>query len=282
MTGAFYLLPILLWRSSSGRWGFQHASVWVLVGMVGIVGLGWNAYADGVRASQPATEFLATRNQYGWLFGSVAQRLDVASWRVPLVAILTLTGSGAVVWALLAARAMREHPQRLFLGAILLLIAVLPLIFFNLYAIHDYYWAAVAPLIALSIGLGAHWLWGRVPARWARLTVVGLAGAWVATLIGTAGTWSLIYAEPAELDRTLRVANFIRSNSEPGDWVVIEGFGWNSAFLYYAERRGFTDPTGDNLLDPGDIDVEAILDDPIYGPYFRCEAQGDCMVSETR
>ena len=91
-----------------------------------------------------------------------------------------------------------------------------------------------------------------------------------------------MYGTPVEEPRILETATYIRDHSDPDDWVVIEGFGWNSTFLYYARRQGFADPTGDNLLEPGDIDIEAIVDDPIYGPFFTCDAQGMCVVSKTR
>jgi hypothetical protein len=281
-TGAFYLLPLLVWRNASGRWGFQHPSVWLLLVGAAAVGLGWSAYSDALRASQPATEFLATRNQYGWFFGDLAQRLEPSSWRVPLVAVLTLSGFGAVVWFALAARFLRTSSQRWFLAAMLSMVVVVPLVFFNLYAIHDYYFAAIAPLIALAVGTGAAWLWDHMRGRRMRLLAVGLMGAWVATIIGTAPTWSMIYSEPAEQQRTLAVARFIRSNSDENDWIVIDGFGWNSAFLYYARRQGFAVPDESTRQDTTNLDVDAILSDPIFGPFFTCDRSGACTVSETR
>jgi len=277
-TGAFYLLPILLWRSPTGRWGFQRPSAWLLIGIVGLVGLAWSGYSDGIRANQPATEFLATHNQYEWLFGTVTQRLDLASWRVPLVALLTLTGFGLVGWAFLAVRAISGHPQRAFIAAAFLLVPIMPLVFFNLYAVHDYYWAAVAPLIALGIGIGAVWVMGRWPARWARLLTVGLAGAWLATIVGSFGTWSIIYGEPAVEQRTMRIVDFIRANSEADDWVVLDGFGWNSSFLYYARRQGFAVPDENTEQDTTNLHVDEILTDPTYGPFISCEPSGACIV----
>jgi len=164
----------------------------------------------------------------------------------------------------------------------LLIVALTPLLLFNLYAIHDYYYAALAPFIAIAIGMGTEQLLRGPRTRGNRRLMVGLAGAWVATFIGSAGSWSLMYGTPAEEPRILETAAYIREHSDPDDWVVIEGFGWNSTFLYYARRQGFADPTGDNLLEPGDIDIEAILDDPIYGPFFTCDPQGTCLVSESR
>jgi hypothetical protein len=280
-TGPLYVLPALAWRSRSGQWGFRKASVWLVIGISMAVGLVWSTYADSVRAANPGTEFLAAGNQFDWFFGTVAQRLDVASWRVPIASMLALTGSGIAVWAIYAVRYARNHEQRPFLAILLIAVAATPLVFFNLYAVHEYYFSALAPMMALAIGMAGQELLRRLTAL-RRRVVVGLAGAWVATFIGMFGSWSLIYGTPPEEPRVLEAAAFIREYSEPDDWLVIEGFGWNSTFLYYARRQGFADPGADNLLEPGELDVDAIVSDPIYGPFFTCDPQARCSVSDER
>ena len=281
-TAPIFLIPALFWVSRSGTRAYRMPSVWLLLAIAGAVGLGWSQYADAVRAGNPATEFLAARNSFEWFFGTLGQRLDPSAWRVPLVALLTLSGFGLIFWGFLSARFAALHPQRAYLLAMLLVVAITPLLLFNLYAIHDYYYAVLAPFIAIAIGMGSEHLLTAPRTRGTRRLMVGLAGAWVATFIGSAGSWTLIYGTPAEEARVFETAAYIREHSDADDWVVIEGFGWNSTFLYYAQRQGFADPTGDNLLEPGDIDIDAILDDPIYGPFFTCDSQGVCVVSETR
>jgi hypothetical protein len=281
-TGPIFLAPALLWRSPSGRWGFQRPPLWVLLGVAVGLGFAWARYASLVRLESPATAFLAMEASVAWFFGSIPQRLDPGEWRVPLVALLSLTGAGVAVWAVLAFRRAGEHPQRWFMLAQLGMIVLPVVILFNLYAEHDYYYAAVAPWVALAVGAGAEYLLRSRRTRTRNRLIVGLAGAWAATLIGMAGTWTLIYGTPRDEPQLMAAADFIRLNSDPDDWVAVQGTGWNSAFLYYAGRRGFADPTGDNLLQPGDIDVDRILSDPVYGPFFHCDAVGRCTVSETR
>ena len=285
-TGGFLLLPALLWRSPDGKWGFQRVSVLMMVGLTLVVGAAWSAYAEGVREETPASFFLSMENQLAWFFGSLGQRFDLASWRVPLVAMLQLTGFGIALWAPLAIARARDSRQRTFVLALLGLVAAMPLILFNLYAIHDYYFAAVAPMIALGIGLGAEWLLANRGRRWVRRAMVGLAGAWVATIIGTFATWSMIYGTPAEEERAMRVASFVRDNSQPDDWVVLRGWGWNSTFLYYARRQGLAVPEPDPNLEGGafgtqdisEIDFEAILANPIFGPFILCDHDANCRL----
>jgi hypothetical protein len=286
-TGGFLLLPALLWRSN-GRWGFQRPSVVALVALAVAVGGVWSAYAQGVREETPASIFLSMENQWSWFFGTLDQRFDPGSWRVPIVAILTLTGFGVAVWAPIAVASARLSPQRAFMVSMLALVAVVPLLLFNLYAIHDYYWAAVAPMIAIGIGLATEWLLARRRKRRVRRAIVGLAGAWIATIIGSFGSWSIIYTTPAEESRAMAMADFIRDHSAPDDWVVLRGWGWNSTFLYYARRQGMAVPSADPNLQDGsfgaqdisEINFDAILSDPIFGPFIYCDLEGQCRVGD--
>lgn len=277
-TGGFYLLPALLLRTRHGRWGFQSPQIWAVVGGGIVVGLAWSTYAQGVREQTPAAAFLSLQNQPAWLFGTLAQRLDPAEWRVPLVAMLMLTGSGIFLWAPLAVGQARQLTQAKFVLGALAVIAAAPLVLFNLYAVHDYYFAAVAPLVAIGIGLALDWLRRHMSRRWVRRVAVGLAGAWVATLIGLAGSWTIIYGTPPEERRALEIAKFIRQHSEDEDWVVLRGLDWNPSFLYYAQRRGFAVPSPSTLQDTSVIDFEAILADPRLGPTVTCHPDGSCAV----
>ena len=118
--------------------------------------------------------------------------------------------------------------------------------------------------------------------------MVGLAGAWVATAIGTFGTWSAIYGTPSEEDGAMRIASFVRDHSQADDWVVLRGWGWNSTFFYYARRQGLAVPEPDpNLVaggfgqqDISEIDFEAILSDPVFGPFIRCDHAADCVLED--
>lgn len=287
-TGGFLLLPALAWRSPSGRWGFQRISVWVLVAASILVGAAWSAWAQSVREETPASLFLSMENQLAWFFGLASQRLELSTWRVPLVAMLAITGSAFFIWGPLAVLRARESSQRLFLLALLSLVPLMPLLLVNLYAIHDYYWVAVSPMVAIAVGLGAEWIRGRSRGRRVRRLAVGLAGAWVATIVGLIPTWTIIYGTPPEEEGAMRMARFIREHSDEEDWVVLEGWGWNPTFFYYADRRGLAVPGPDPTLDAGqfgrqdisEIDIERITSDPVFGPFIRCDRQANCVVEE--
>ncbi len=284
-TGAFFLLPILFWRSPDGRWGFQRAPMVALVGAVMAIGLAWSAWAQGVREETPASVFLSLENQVAWFLGTVGMRFDPGAWRVPFVAMLALSGFGIIVWGAIATRAAWRHRQAPFLLTLLALFAGMPLLLFNLYATHDYYWVAVAPILALAIGLSAGWLRSRWSSPSIRRLGVALAGAWIATLVGSFASWSIVYGEPPELAGTMRIADFVRDHSEPDDWVVFRGWGWNPTFLYYARRQGLAVPEARPDSSPlvegqdlSDIDLDRILADPSLGPFIFCDSLARCEV----
>jgi 4-amino-4-deoxy-L-arabinose transferase-like glycosyltransferase len=286
-TGGFYLLPVLLWRSPSGRWGFQRVSVWGLVVVSVAIGAAWSAYSQGVREETPASVFLSMENQFGWFFGTIGMRLDPGAWRVPLVALIALSGFGVALWAPMAVARARAGRQAAFVIGLLSLVVVMPLLLFNLYAIHDYYFVAIAPIVAIGIGLGFEWLREHWAQPRVRRAGVALAGAWVATIFGMSASWSIIYRPPAEEAKAMQIASFVRDNSDPDDWVVLRGWSWNSTFLYYARRQGLAVPQplpGQGPVvggqDLSDVDVERILQDPTFGPFIFCDLDGRCELED--
>jgi len=190
--------------------------------------------------------------------------------------MLMLTGSGLAAWAPLAVLHARAHPRSPFALALLAASVAPPLILFNLYAVHDYYFAAVAPLVAIGIGFGASHLVAHRGRRWARRAMVGLAGAWVASIIGLFPSWSIIYGTPPEQERALLIAAFIREQSEPSDWVIQDGLGWNPSFLYYARRQGIAVPDHAGFQDTSTIRLAEILSDPRFEVRITCDPTGTC------
>jgi len=106
--------------------------------------------------------------------------------------------------------------------------------------------------------------------------MVGLAGAWIASIIGFFPTWSIIYDIPPEEDRAFGIAAYIRDQASREEWVILDGLGWNPSFLYYARRQGIAVPDHAGFQDTSGIELDAILADPIFGPRITCDQQGAC------
>jgi len=273
-TAPVFLLPPLLWRDPSGRPAYRTPQVWTVLALSAVVAIAWGIHASGVRSELPAADFLSAQSILRWVMGTPESRANPDHWGVPLLVGLALTGAGLIAWMGLGVREALRHPQSHFLLAMLAVMVITPLVLFGAYSRHEYYYAALAPFVAISIALGARRLRARIDARWARLTAAALVAAWLATLAGLSSSWWSIYGVPPNEERVIAAAEYLRTNSDADDWLVIEGMGWNPTLLYYARRQAFADPTGDNLVQPGDIDLDLIRSDPRYGPGFTCGLNG--------
>ena len=86
----------------------------------------------------------------------------------------------------------------------------------------------------------------------------------------------------------MRIATFVRENSQPDDWVVLRGWSWNATFLYYARPQGLAVPAADPFFGAGEygtqdlaeIDFDAILADPVFGPFIFCDREARCELEE--
>ena len=250
-TAAIWLAPaVFLLRRS------RVASI-VLVATAAGVGLAWTGYTDTIKAASPATAWLTSGALRDWNFGTLAQRLDLATWRVAFTR--WLPGLGLVVF--IAPFVVWRSRIGVWALATLLLG---PLVFTNLYFIHDYYWMAVAPAAAILIGqVGDRALRVRAPVR---------RGASVAILIGLFALSFAVYPRwilmlrPGQGVGILQRAAQIRNATTPDDLVAIDGYGWSTELLFYADRRGY-------MMDPN------VPPAPPGYIHFKCQtgARGECI-----
>ena len=222
-TAGIWLAPALFLLHRS-----RTASI-ALVAIPAAGGLAWTAYTDAIKAATPATVFLTSSNLSEWNFGTVAQRLDPSTW---LTCAGWLAGLGFVV--LLAPFAIRR--ARIGVWALATLILG-PLVFTNLYLIHDYYWMAVAPAAAILTSVVVRWAVETMPSAWRRSGVLGLVAVFVLSYL-LYPRWMLMLRTVDEVDVLGRAAQ-IKAATAPGDLVAIDQGSWSPAILYYADRRGY-------------------------------------------
>lgn len=202
-------------------------------------GLAWTVYADGIKAASSFTANQTSAALTTWNFGTMAQRLDVGVWQLMGGRMEELVLGGATLfWVVLGFIGCWRLRRRGVAVALLAGAFIGPLVFLNLYWIHDYYLIALTPMAAAAAGLGLTWLlrnW-----RWVvpPLAAAVLVIAWVATLQRMPHYWGIQFADPHGGERHLEAAEYIDARSSAGDLVVLTGRGWNPATLYYARRWG--------------------------------------------
>lgn len=274
-TGAFYLLPLLAYLRRGRPVLFREWSVPILIAVPSLIGLLWTRYIDALKAESPVTAFLTSNALTTWSFGTLAMRLD-PEMLMPIAAVLLvgLTGGGLVIWLPAAVAYLRRLPQRVLLASLIALVLVgPPLVLMPLYTTQNYYPAAISPAAAMLVGLGVAWAWEHRRTLTGRLVLVGGIGLWITVLVLTRDLWLMSYQRVVDRDGSLAAAAYIRERTDPDEWVVIGGRGWDPTILYYADRRGYMldDNRGTN------DDLDRLRADERYTLFVECPYESPCV-----
>jgi len=246
-TALFCTLPIGLY-SVAGKDGDLRAwlraridpRVIAVLIVPGLLAVAWTANADEYFRSKLAAEFLAPSNLRDYYFDLNEFRTFWWVWAALGFRLWYLLVGPFVV--LLGAAALAARRERTAFWAGVVLATVLPFaVFLGLYRRHDYYMAAISPLIALLLGLGAARLIEAVSARGQRPLVGLFAAGAVAFVVmfGITGTyWLPIYEPVIDEESVLPAARELAALSRDDDLVVMVGHRYDPSVLYYARRKG--------------------------------------------
>lgn len=224
------------------------------LGLPLLAGVAWTRYADQVRGQNPMATFTLSREVGSWMFGTLNQRLAPETWlQVYSHSVPFLVGSGLVVLigAILAILAGR---RRLEAALCLAFFLVGPLVFTNLYYVHDYYFYANGIFLLAALGFAAVGVCesGRFRVATGLLVVCALL---VPMYVMYLRSYHLLQREDFSAGRDF--GQVVRSWIPDEDGVLlIYGMDWNPALPYYAERRALMDR---DALPLGDPRIEAAL-----------------------
>lgn len=199
----------------------------------------WIRHGDTVKDSNPFTGFLAARELHHWNFGTFGLRFDWSFWlKLQEVVVGYNLAEGAIAVALLCAPFAPARSRWIAAVAVLGFFSG-PLVFANLYHVHDYYYAANSLLLLSAAGLMLASAWDdpRLPrgANWLALGLV-FACQFYAFYRGYASHHRNGPAAPPALAAVIR-------ETVPADGVVlIYGADWNPLLPYYSERRALMVP----------------------------------------
>ena len=237
---AVYTLAIL-WShlgvaSERNPGNFRRIFLRGLIATIPAVALGWLwvRYSDGVKTSNPLSAFLASGPMSAFNFGSVAQRLSREFWdRIVFHTTNSVVSAFnlalIVVFALCTDRSARLKTLLLLAGFI-----AGPLVFSNLYFVHDYYFYASGVFLLGGLSLA----WDRLldapmfsrGAKWG-LIALTLALQLVPYLRG----YLPIQSRP--MDPIPELAKVVAASTQPDDVILIYGQDWNTKIPYFAHRR---------------------------------------------
>ncbi|WP_221032947.1 hypothetical protein [Actomonas aquatica] len=216
-----------------GRIAWYRSGFCTAPGILAVVW--WTHWSDAVKAAHPYADFLTSAALTEWNWGTLAQRLDPVWWQQWWAhADLILPH-----WTLVlipVGLALGNRAIRIAIGLCLLAFVTGPLVFANLYYVHDYYHLAVAPFLVVAVGLGLVAIQQRAPQRKLLLPVVALLAVAVWT------TSALAYRDGLGRGQMRNrpipeLANRLQELTRPDDVVLLYGREWEPLVTFYAGRR---------------------------------------------
>lgn len=256
----------------------------------------WTIHADKIKA---ASEFTANQTSAAlttWNFGTIEQRINPVTWEpnagtwgliLGRLNELVLGGQTYFVpfaigflWIPLGFIASLWLKRRLFTFAWLAGAFVGPLVFVNLYYIHDYYLIALTPMAAAVVGIGL--VWTARKWKWVLPPLLGafLVVCWIGNLKTSEHYWGIQFWETRGGERHGESAEYIVARSEPGDLIVMVGRGWNPATFYYAERWGLMlEGDGQEQLQRALGELLPQLRADGFTRLFDCPSSQDCVAT---
>ena len=247
-TGVFWILPLVLYTAAKESRGFRawcrtrlDPGLILAVVIPLLAGVVWTRHADAIKASDAATRWLTSANLQSWNFGTLAQRTVSENWTTILDRIEQLLVGRSLFVVLLVLALWWGRRQRFWLG-MALVVVLAPVVFFNLYVVHDYYLAAIAPALAALVGLVVAQVW-RIVTAWlpgrSGLLVAGvLVVAWFGWLLWPASSYVDRMYHPVA-DPYVEAASEVSGLTPSGAPIVVLGEAWNPTMPYYAGRSAF-------------------------------------------
>lgn len=184
--------------------------------------------------------------------------------------IPSVLGPAIVVFGLIICALVVARERRPVVG-FLLIFSLGPLIFTNLYFVHEYYWTAVLPAFLLVVGFAFESFseLNRSNQKLHRFRIASLRV--LLTLSVTFGSWLSqgaenlsLFLRPLPLEAygdVFLAVTMIEKYSNQDDKIVLVGFDWDSSVLYFANRKG--------IMIPGSLDSAILADSSDLGTVFQ-------------
>jgi hypothetical protein len=214
--------------------------------------IAWTFYADSIKEKSILTEWLTSANLRNWNFGTIAQRFIVGDWADIFSRFWLLGGLSLLVLfpTIVVVTLNKNNFMRLILACFLTLLA--PLVFFNLYVVHDYYFMAVLFPAVLSFSYLLHgaqkkFLWNTNNISMFFVILIFLLPSWIFT-VQNRDYGALIKSPRSDVPS---ISTEIKENTLSSDRILVVGCDWDPTVLFYADRYGIAVPGWIGSTDEG-------------------------------
>ena len=216
-----------------------------------IPAIAWTRWADSQKEKSPWTYDLTSQKLSSWNFGTIRQRFHYFDWNHSVLQEFfpsVLGSTYTIIFLLIVGISMRKTRKTTTMFLAMFLSG--PLLFTNLYFVHDYYWTAVLPALLISLAFGVDGLlstnWLQQVKKDFNTTIFGA----LTVLALVISSWFTphgfrhfeVFARPGRVDwnkegdliAVKQLTNFTKETDE----ILVIGAYWNPSILYFSNRRG--------------------------------------------
>lgn len=235
---AFAVLVLRGWRSSWRRIVTGGAVV-LVPGLV--LTAAWTRHADQIKAKNPLTEGYTSAGLRDWNFGTPRQRIEISNY-VTILDRVTGEIAGPFLLVLFAGVAsailgmgVADRVRRV---AWIVAAAAGPLVFFNLYVVHNYYLCAVFPAITVFAALGIDGVARLVRDRPRAATAIAALATFFVLFctasdrLGVRDIQQWEHKPPAPAQ-----AAMLKAHTGPDEPIIFIKCDWSPVIPYYSERN---------------------------------------------
>jgi hypothetical protein len=201
----------------------------------------WNGFSDSVKRENPITAYLVSSSPQmrEWSFGTLQDRLDPKTWISIYFQYLGPITSGLLALVILTFFSLKYFSLSK-LTPLLLIVFIGPLVFVNLYRSHQYYVAALYPILVILLSLGACAIEREYSPHKPRLKYL-IASLLIATSFST--KIGLNYTSDIFNHSDIpKLAYEIRDNVPREGYILYLGCDWNTEVPYYSQRKALMIP----------------------------------------
>ncbi|MBI2611880.1 hypothetical protein HYW54_04005 [Candidatus Gottesmanbacteria bacterium] len=210
----------------------------VIIAIPLLINLIWVSYADSLKELNPiANGLLTSEDMSEWNYGTLSQKLSWSTWDGIFLHIKrSLIGIPQLLLIPLLSIFIK-HRYRAFALISFITFLLGPIIFTNLYFVHDYYYYANTIYLLLALGF----------------TILGILTkpfmyilATIFFLILFLKTYKNTYYQYQVYPNyeLVEIGNAIQNNTNEEDIILIYGHSWSPEIPYYAQRKAITDMWG--------------------------------------
>jgi hypothetical protein len=250
-----FILVYIWYKNNEKKYSSREIKKYFLYGLLlfGIpllITIGWNHYADGLKELNPmANGFITSRNLTKWNFGTFGQKIDPSVWIqifknsfVPIQIfgvwkILNYTLPVFFIVFPLLLILTKAYRRKMLLSFLFFMIG--PLIFTNLYFIHNYYFYANNFFMSILLGLFIIAIFEIN--RKARFASGLLFLPLVLIMLFSIYKKEFYPYQTGSNDTLTEPTKVIKASTSPNDVILIYGQTWDSSLPYYAERKAIMD-----------------------------------------